>query len=53
MKLVRQAADNDLLRNSRQLASLLEDPPSDELLSKRVIVLHLQPASSASIYWDM
>ncbi len=34
MKFVRQAADNDLLRNSRQLASLLEDPPSDELLSQ-------------------
>lgn len=32
---VRQAAESDLLRNSRQLASLLENPPSDELLSNK------------------
>ena len=29
---VRQAAESDLLRNSRQLASLLEHPPSDKQL---------------------
>jgi SNF2 family DNA or RNA helicase len=32
---VRAAAENDLLRNSRQLASLLESPPNDELLSNK------------------
>ncbi|QCP47924.1 ATP-dependent helicase [Trinickia violacea] len=31
---IRQAADSDLLRNSRQLATLLENPPTDELLTK-------------------
>jgi SNF2 family DNA or RNA helicase len=30
---VREAAASDLLRNSRQLTSLLEDPPTDELLT--------------------
>lgn len=31
---VRQAADSDLLRDSRQLASLLNDPPNDEKLAQ-------------------
>ncbi|WP_434661523.1 SNF2-related protein [Paraburkholderia sp. A3BS-1L] len=31
---IRQAADSDLLRNSRQLATLLENPPTDDLLTK-------------------
>ena len=31
---VRRASESDLLRNSRQLASLIEDPPSDELLRR-------------------
>lgn len=31
---VKRAADTDLLRNSRQLAALLEDPPTDEDLAR-------------------
>jgi SNF2 family DNA or RNA helicase len=34
MSHVRQASESDLLRNSRQLASLIADPPSDDLLER-------------------
>lgn len=34
LELVQQATESQLLRNSRQLAALLESPPTDELLAK-------------------